>query len=178
MLWSLFVTFLKIGFVSFGGGYAMIPMMEYEIQKHGWLTDQQFTDAVAIAGISPGPIATNCAVFVGYKIAGILGAITSLFAISLPSLLLILLIALFFKKIQDNPIVQSAFYGLRPVITGLIGYAAIRFAMQNHLLGGEHGFDGRGFLVLFAALGVLLLTKIHPVLLILFSGILGIVIYH
>jgi chromate transporter len=178
MLWSLFVSFLKIGCISFGGGYAMIPVMENEIQKQGWLTAQQFTDAITIAGMSPGPIATNCAVFVGYKIAGILGAITSLFAISLPSLLLILLIALFFRKIQDKPIVQSASYGLRPVITGFIGYAAIRFAIQNHLVGGEHWFDGRGLLVMFAALAVLLLTNIHPVLVILFSGVLGIVVYH
>lgn len=178
MLWDLFITFLKIGFVSFGGGYAMIPVIEYEVQKHGWLTTQQFTDVIAIAGMSPGPIATNSAVFVGYKVAGILGAITSTAAISLPSVLILLLVALFFYKIQNHPLVQSVFYGMRPVITGLICYAAIRLAIHNQMIGGYSWFDGISVLVMLSALGVLLFTKIHPVLVILFSGGVGVLFYY
>lgn len=177
MLWDLFIAFVKIGFVSFGGGYAMIPVIEYEVQRHGWLTTQQFTDVIALAGMSPGPLATNAAVFVGYKTAGMLGAVIAIVGISLPSLLIILLLSVYLARIQQHPLLQSAFYGLRPMITGLICYAAIRFSIQNQLIGGANGFDGAGVLIMAGALGVLLFTKIHPVFVILLSGAVGVVIY-
>jgi len=177
MMWNLFITFIKIGFISFGGGYAMIPVIEYEVLKHGWLKTQQFTDVISIAGMSPGPIATNSAVFVGYKIAGIPGAIVATLAISLPSLFLILLAALFFYKIQNNKLVQSLFYGLRPVITGFICYAAFRFSIYNHIIGGDHWFNGTSVLILLFSLGFLLFTRIHPLLVIFLSGIVGIMTY-
>src|SRR5699024_1232923 len=136
MYWSLFLSFLKIGFVSFGGGCAMIPVIEYEVQAHHWLTTREFTDAVAIAGMAPGPIATNSAVFVGYKVGGVTGSVVAALAVSLPSLIIVVLIALFMKKIENSPMMDYAFYGLRPVITGLIVYAAIKFALQNDILDG------------------------------------------
>lgn len=176
MLFDLFIAFFKIGLISFGGGYAMIPIIEYEVHHHGWLTTQQFTDVVAIAGMAPGPIATNCAVFVGYKLAGILGAIISAVSVSLPSLLLIVLVAHWFKKVQHHPYVQSTFYGLRPVITGLILYAAVRFAIQNQIIG--QGYDIAGILILILALLCLLFTKIHPIGVIALSGIIGIFVYY
>jgi len=177
MMWELFLTFTKIGFISFGGGYAMIPIIEYEVLNHGWLDAQQFTDVISIAGMSPGPIATNSAVFVGYKIAGIPGAIVATFAISLPSLILILLVALFFYKIQKHKLVQSIFYGLRPVIVGLICYAAVRFSIYNGIIGGDYLFNGVSIMILLFSLSILLFTRIHPLVVIFLSGIVGIMIY-
>lgn len=179
MYWELFLSFLKIGFISFGGGYAMIPVIEYEVQSHGWMTTQQFTDAVAVAGMSPGPIATNSAVFVGYKIGGLLGAIVSAVAVSLPSILIVVLISLFIKKMKNQSIIQYAFYGLRPVVTGLIVYAAIKFAVQNDIIGDVnlYGFNFTGVLFILSGVCLLLFTKINPVMIILLSGVFGVIIY-
>jgi len=180
--WDLFIVFLKVGFVSFGGGYAMIPLMEYEVQSHNWMTTQQFTDGIAIAGMSPGPIATNSAVFVGYHVEGIFGAAIAAFAVSLPSLLIVVLIGLFMKKMNKNntTIMDYAFYGLRPVITALILYAAFNFAIQNGIIDGLNfaNTDWIGILFVFTALGLLLFTKISPVMIILLSGIAGVVVYY
>ncbi|HLQ96076.1 chromate transporter [Virgibacillus alimentarius] len=180
MYWNLFVSFLKIGFISFGGGYAMIPVIEYEVRAHQWLSTQEFTDVVAIAGMSPGPIATNSAVFVGYKVGGMLGAAISAVAVSLPSLLIVVLLSLFMYKMKKRNFMDDAFYGLRPVITGLIAYAAIHFAMQNDMIGTSKllGFEWIGILFVIAGLGLLLFTKINPVMVILLSGVMGVVIYY
>lgn len=178
MLWSLFLTFCKIGLVSFGGGYAMIPLIEYEVLQHEWLTPQQLTDAIAIAGMSPGPIATNIAIFVGYKIEGVLGAILATVAISLPSLILVLLITVFLSNVRKHGVIQAAFYGLRPVIAGLIFFAAVRFALHNQLIGGERIVDGTGVILTLGALAALLLAKMHPLIVIVLSGIVGVVLYY
>lgn len=97
ILIDLFLTFFKIGLVSFGGGYAMIPVIEAEVvSKHDWMTTQEFTDVIAVASMSPGPIATNSAIFIGYNTAGLPGAIFSTIGSVLPSLIIILIIAMFF----------------------------------------------------------------------------------
>ena len=134
VLWELFSTFFIIGFVSFGGGYAMIPVIETEVSQHGWMTTQQFTDAIAIAGMSPGPIATNSAVLVGYSAAGVTGAMIAALGILLPAIILVIVVGTFFIKLHHNLVVQSMFYGLRPIVTSLVIYAAISFALSNHLL--------------------------------------------
>ena len=178
---NLFLTFIKIGFVSFGGGYAMIPVIEYEVHAHGWMTTQEFTDVVAIAGMSPGPIATNSAVFVGYHVGGIEGAVISLIAVSLPSLIIVLAIALFMAKASKQTLMSHAFYGLRPVIASLIFYAAIRLAIQNGIIGvGKYwwNLDWIGTGIIAAALTALLFTKINPAILILLSGVIGILLYY
>jgi chromate transporter len=180
MYMALFYTFLKIGFISFGGGYAMIPVIEYEVQAHGWMTTQEFTDVIAIAGMSPGPIATNSAVFVGFKVGGLWGAIIAALAVSLPSLIIVLVIVLFLVKIKKDRIMDYAFYGLRPVITGLIAFAAIRFAMQNDII--RTGLqvwnvDWIGILFILVVLVILLKTKINPAIVILLSGLFGMLIY-
>ncbi|MDQ0230705.1 chromate transporter [Metabacillus malikii] len=169
--------FLIIGFVSFGGGYAMLPMIEREVLIKGWLSVEEFSNVVAIAGMSPGPIATNSAIFVGYKVGGIAGAVAAGVGMVVPSLLLVLLIASFFFKVHHNKFVQAAFYGLRPIITGLIGYAAIRFAMNNHLLGGVNWDSISLFLIFAISLFALIKFKIHPLFVIVISGIVGVFIY-
>ncbi|MEK3937149.1 chromate transporter [Sporosarcina sp. FSL W7-1349] len=176
MLWNLFITFFIVGFVSFGGGYAIIPVIEHEALRHGWMTSQQLIDIIAIAGMSPGPIATNTAVFIGFEAAGLWGAIISAIAITLPSVLIVFLIATFFYKINDMPIVQSAFYGLRPVITALILFAAFSFSRTNGLL--SISWDAAVGIGLFA-LGLFALWKLkwHPALIILIAGVVGVVVY-
>jgi chromate transporter len=177
ILLELFWMFLLIGFVSFGGGYAMIPIIELEVIKKGWMTTQQFTDVIAIAGMSPGPIATNSAIFVGYQVHGITGAIAAGFGMVIPSLLLVIIIAIFFNRISKNKYVESAFYGLRPIITGLIGYAAIKFAISNHLVASFSWYSFSLIMIFALSLFALIKLRLHPALVILMSGILGAAIY-
>lgn len=176
-LWELFETFFVIGLVSFGGGYAMIPVIEAEVSKHGWLTTQEFTDVIAIAGMSPGPIATNSAIFVGYQAAGLTGAIVSAFGMVLPSLAIILIVATFFYKANKNRMVQSAFYGLRPIIVGLIIYAAIKFAISNQVVGPLSYYTLSLLLIFAISFFALLRLRMHPVYVILLSGLVGVTFY-
>lgn len=177
MLWLLFKTFFFIGLVSFGGGYAIIPVIEAEVVKYGWMSTQTFTDIIAIAGMSPGPIATNAAIFVGYQMAGIAGAAVSALAMVMPSLLLVLLVALFFYKLNHNRIVQSAFYGLRSVVIGLIVFAAIKFALPTGSMNliSLHTFS---LLAIFVfSLFSLIKRNAHPAYVIVVAGLIGMAFY-
>lgn len=174
MLAELFLTFLLIGIVSFGGGYAMIPVIERQVvDTHGWMTYEQFSDVIAVAGMSPGPIATNSAIFVGYHTAGVAGAVAATAGMVLPSLVIILLVSLFFYRLNQNRIVQSAFYGLRPMITGLIIYAAITFAMRNGLFAGWNWQTVVMISIFLFGLFALFRLRLHPVYVILLSGLAG-----
>ncbi|MGJ9385269.1 chromate transporter [Salipaludibacillus sp. CF4.18] len=178
MVWQLFITFFKIGFVSFGGGYAMIPLIQAEVvERHGWMTSQAFTDVIAVAGMSPGPIATNSAIFIGYQQVGIMGAIVSAFGMVLPSLMIILTIGAIFYKIQKSHLVKSAFYGLRSIITGLIIYAAILFAVNNGLVSSISWHTISLLLIFGLSLLALIRFRIHPVYVILISGLVGVALY-
>jgi len=174
MLAELFVTFLVIGFVSFGGGYAMIPVIERQVvETHGWMSYEQFADVIAVAGMSPGPIAINSAIFVGYQTAGVAGAVAAAAGMVVPSLTIILLISLFFYKVNQSRIVQSAFYGLRPIITGLIIYAGITFAMRNGVFGAWNWQTAVLIAIFLFGLFALFRLRLHPVYVILLSGLAG-----
>ncbi|WP_175638599.1 chromate transporter [Metabacillus schmidteae] len=178
MLLQLFILFFMIGTVSFGGGYAMLPVIEREVTGKGWITTTDFTDAVALAGMTPGSIASNSATIVGYKVAGIPGAIISSIAMSLPSLILILVIALFFYKFHSNKLVKSAFYGLRPIVTSLIMYAAIKLALSNGVISTSISWDMVSLLFIFGiSLISLLYFRVHPVIVILCAGVIGTIIH-
>lgn len=178
VLWDLFSTFLMIGFVSFGGGYAMIPVIQTEVAQHGWMTTQQFIDVIAIAGMSPGPIAANSAILVGYSTAGIAGAILSTLGILLPAIIIVIIVATFFTRLNHYPVVQWMFYGLRPIVTSLIIYAAIRFALSNNLLNLNDLLQPLSFLLIFGlSLVVLIKFRWHPVYVVLLSGLVGVVLY-
>ncbi len=178
MLWELFITFFMIGFVSFGGGYAMIPLIQEEVvERHGWMTAQTFTDVIAVAGMSPGPIATNSAIFIGYDQMGIAGATISALGMILPSLIIILAIGTIFYKIQKSMMVKSAFYGLRSIITGLIIYAAILFAVNNGLVASFSWHTISLILIFGLSLLALIRYRIHPVYVILLSGLVGVALY-
>ncbi|MBP2000081.1 chromate transporter [Paenibacillus shirakamiensis] len=177
MLWNIFFTFLKIGFVSFGGGYAVIPVIQYEVSDHAWLTSSQFQQAVALASMAPGSIATNIATLIGYKTAGILGAVSATLGMILPSLVIIICLASLFFRIQHFTWVNSSLYGLRPVVTGLILYAAIHFFLPDqtetwlswHMIG--------TVLICGASIVLLYKYKLHPLILIVAAGAGGIVLF-
>lgn len=178
LLFQLFLTFFMIGAVSFGGGYSMIPVIEREVvYVHQWMSLQTFTDVVAVSGMSPGPIATNSAIFVGYRMAGVPGAVIATTGMVLPSLIIILIVAAFFYKVKNSKLVKQGFYGLRPIITGLIFYAAITFAIGNGVLPTTVGAIGWQTLSLIAififSLVALIKFKTHPVIVILLSGLAG-----
>ena len=120
-LFELFGSFLKIGAFTFGGGYAMIPLIEREvIDRRRWIERQEFLDLLTIAQSAPGPISLNTSVFVGYKLRGYAGAIASILGVVLPSYTIILAVALFFAGIRENPAVDAAFKGMRPAVVALI----------------------------------------------------------
>ncbi len=126
---TLFKTFFKIGMVTFGGGYAMIPMIESEVvNKHKWLTKEDFLDLVALAQTCPGVFAINISIYIGYRIQKTPAAIVSAFATALPSFLIILLIAMFFHSFKDNKIIAAAFAGIRPAVVALIAVPTFNMA--------------------------------------------------
>lgn len=128
-LWTIFTSFLKIGAFTFGGGYAMIPLIEAEmIQRRGWLSREEFINQLTIAQSVPGPIALNTAVFVGYKTRGLKGALAALVGVIIPSFVIILLIATCFTDFKDNTIVAAAFKGMRPAVVALIAAPLIGMA--------------------------------------------------
>ncbi|WP_088224748.1 chromate transporter [Desulfosporosinus sp. FKB] len=173
---SVFVAFSKLWIVIFGGGYAMLPLLQTEMQTHGWLSTSQLTDSVAVSAMAPGPIATNTAAIVGFKIDGLWGALIASIALTLPSLLVILFIGKILAKVQEHRNFKAAFYGLRPAIIGVIIFAAINFAISNHIIGGRNILDIRSTILMIAAFVILIRTKLHPVYLIIAAALIGIVL--
>ncbi|KGM45750.1 chromate transporter [Neobacillus niacini] len=178
VLLQLFQTFFIMGFVSFGGGYAMIPIIESAITKYGWMSSEQLTNIIAIAGMSPGPIAANSAILIGYTAAGISGAFVSTFAILFPSLILVICVAGFFVRLHHNPVVEKMFYGLKPLVTSLIIFAAIKFALANNLVSINLSFRSISLVIIFGlSLFALLKLRWNPVYVLLLSGLVGVTLY-
>jgi chromate transporter len=121
MFWILFTTFFKIGLFTIGGGYAMIPMIEREVVRNRkWITDKDFLDLMAIAQSAPGVFAVNISIFIGYRVRKVWGSIFCALGTTLPSIIIILLIALFFQQFKENSIVENVFKGIRPAVVALI----------------------------------------------------------
>jgi chromate transporter len=121
LLWRIFSTFFKIGAFTFGGGYAMVPLIQREAsEKHGWVTDEDILDIVAIAESTPGPIAINSATFVGYRACGVIGSVCATLGVVLPSFIIILTISGILREFQENIYVQYAFRGIRAGVLALI----------------------------------------------------------
>ncbi|HHU68717.1 MAG TPA: chromate transporter [Thermoanaerobacterales bacterium] len=187
---KLLFSFFKVGLFSFGGGYAMIPLIQKEIENHSWITSSEFVDIIAIAEMTPGPIAVNSATFVGYKTAGILGSISATTGVALPSLIIAIFISKFFFKYQKHPLNAYIFYGIRPVIAALIMTAAVFVAETSvftHRLSIESLklltqaplklIDVPSVIILAAAFIALIKFKVHPILVILGSAILGVILF-
>ena len=177
---ALFVSFFKIGLFGFGGGYAMLPLIQHEIvESHGWLTVSDFTDIVAISQTTPGPIAFNSATYIGYSAItemgfasgyGVLGSAICTLAVSLPSLILMTLVTAFFFKLKNNPWMQSALSVLKPAIIGLIASAAL-------ILITPYNFIDYKSWIIFGAVLVASIRKVDPILLIFLSGLIGLILY-
>ncbi|NLY42603.1 MAG: chromate transporter [Clostridiaceae bacterium] len=128
---KLFWSFFKVGLFSFGGGYAMIPLIQQEIEANRWLDAREFADIVAVSQMTPGPLAVNAATYVGVKVAGFWGSFFATLGVSLPSFILILLVAHFFIKFKESKSVEAVLQGVRPVTIGLIGSAVIFFSEMS-----------------------------------------------
>lgn len=171
ILFNLFISFLKIGAFSFGGGYAMLPLIKEEIiEVHGWLTNAEFIDILAISEMTPGPIAINSATFLGYRVSGIPGSVVATIAVVLPSFIVMSIIVHFLNKFKDSPYTDWFFSGIRPIVLGLIASAAVSVAMdafvdlKSILLG-----TGLFYLVAF--------VKLNPIYAIVLAGITGVILY-
>ena len=168
---QLFWSFFKIGAFTLGGGYAMIPLIEQEIVgRRRWISAEEFSDTLTLAQSAPGPIAINSAVFVGYKMRGMKGVLTSVLGTVLPSFVVILLIAMYFVNIRDNEIVERIFKGLRPAVVALIAVPVIRMLEKKK-------FEWNVVLIATMATVAISWLKISPVIVILAAGIGGIVYY-
>ncbi|PKK39379.1 Chromate transport protein [Clostridiaceae bacterium JG1575] len=173
LLIDLFWTFLKIGAFSFGGGYAMLPLIEQEIvQHHGWLTQTEFLDIIGISQATPGPIAINSATFVGFKTAGVWGALWASLGVVLVSFLLVLTASHFMKKFKNSKLLAHALTGMRPALVALIFSAAVSAGATAYT-----PLDPRSLGIGVLILGLLYKTKIHPILLIALSAGLGLLLF-
>lgn len=192
---QLFWVFFIIGLFTFGGGYAMLSLIQTQVvTAHSWLTESAFTDIVAISQMTPGPVGINCATYVGYEVVrssgaghliAILGSFTATLAVILPSFIIVLTIVRFYTKFQHNRIFEGVMSWLRPAVVGLIGAAAI-ILMFSVDWGGtkpavsvvEENFTDWISWVLFAAATVAsLVFKVGPIPIILAGGALGLLIY-
>lgn len=170
VIFELFISFFKIGAFSFGGGYAMLPLIEKEIiDIHGWLTTTEFIDILAVSEMTPGPIAINSATFLGYKVAGVMGSITATIAVVLPSFIVMSLIFHFISKFKNTPYVEWIFSGIRPVVLGLIA-AAITV--------GKNAFiDIKSVIIAIILFYLVSFKKLNAILAIVLAGIFGIILY-
>lgn len=170
---ALFAAFFKIGMFGFGGGYAMLPLITHEIvdAPHQWLTLAEFTDIVAISQMTPGPIAINCATYVGYSVSkSFWGALLATIGVCLPPLIIMLIISRFYLRFRRNKFMAMIFSGVKPAIIGLIAAAAITLVNKNN-------FIDNGSIAIFALSFIAALKKLDPILLIIFSGLAGWLIY-
>ncbi|MDE6360828.1 MAG: chromate transporter [Muribaculaceae bacterium] len=183
LIWS----YLKIGLFGFGGGYAMLSLIEREIVGPGWITPKMFTDIVAISQMTPGPIGINSATYIGYvaplhagydsPLWGVLGSLVCTLVVVLPSFLLVSYTSHFISRHKESVVIRGIFAGLRPVVIGLIASAAL-LLMNGENFGTETTDIIISTVIAIAALATVLFTRIHPILVIIAAGIAGLLIYY
>lgn len=178
MLWELFALFFKVGCMAFGGGYAVMSLIQRETAERGWIDTPTFREIGSLSGMAPGSIATNSATLIGYAQAGPAGAIAATLGIVLPSLLLVVVLTAFFVRLHDKLGVKAVFYGLRPVVVALIVYAGIHFGFGGLTAQTLLGWPTIGMLLIGAGgLIALVKWKLHPLAVILLSAAAGIVLF-
>ncbi len=178
IFWELFFAFFKIGALTFGGGYAMLPLIQAEVLEKHWMSMEQLVDFVAVSESTPGPFAVNIATYVGTEIAGVAGAFFATLGVVLPSFIIILLVAHMYEKFQTNTLVRGIMSGLKPAVIGLIASAVLSigqtvFAPKGlwTIVPSKELFCTLGIFVIMLILG---LNKAHPILIILLSAVLGV----
>jgi len=169
-IWSLFYTFAKVGIFGYGGGPSFIPLVEVEaVNRHHWMTEAEFVEALAAGNALPGPIATKMSAYIGYKVAGYPGALVSVLGVVLPSAILMLMLAIILIKNKNHPFIKGSMTAVRPAIVALM--ALVVYDIFPHSV---KGWDTGVIAVVVFALAVL---KFHPALLIVMSAIAGILLY-
>ena len=166
---KLFLSIFKIGTFTFGGGYAMIPLIEEEVVVNkGWISKEEFLDILVVSQSLPGALAVNTSVFLGYKIGGFIGAMVALLAVILPSFLIILIIAVFFMKFRDNYYVNAAFKGITAAVPMLVLIGAISLSkgLEKNI---------RTLITIIIGIIALAFFNIHPVLVLIISGVYGVI---
>ena len=177
---ALFLTFLKIGLFTFGGGYAMLPMIQEEVAAHGWLNQSELINFIAVSESTPGPFAVNIATFVGTRTGGIFGGLCATLGVILPSFVIILIVARCYQKFKSNKLVVGAMNGLKPAVVGLIAAALLSLSgtvffpqgLSATVFGTAHFYVSLG---IFAVAVVLAFKKLHPILIVLISAVIGII---
>ncbi|HHU93443.1 MAG TPA: chromate transporter [Halanaerobiaceae bacterium] len=170
VLLELFLSFFKIGFFGFGGGYAMISLIQNDLKAHGWLSLEEFVNIIAIAEMTPGPIAINSGTYVGFKVAGLAGSIVASLAVVVPSFMLVLLLAHFYDKVRGSDYIIRLLFYLRPILIALVFAAAISVARTSIM-------DFKSIIIVLAALFLLHRVKVHPVMIIVLAGLSGLFLY-
>lgn len=186
----LFVTFFKIGLFGFGGGYAMLSLIQNEVvQKYGWLTSGEFADIVAISQMTPGPIGINSATYVGYTAVhnagftggmAVLGSVVATLSVVLPSFIIMLTICKVFRKHMNSIVVRSALAGLRPAIIGLLGATTLMLMTKENF--SSYAEDPWQFFVsialFLAALYGVMIVKIKPIRMMVYCAIAGLLLFY
>ncbi len=177
ILLTLFLEFFKIGLFAVGGGLAAIPFLEELGAKYGWFSSQTLLDMIAISESTPGPIGINMATYTGFHTAGVLGGIIATLGVVIPSNIIIMTVAGFHTKFKDNFYVKSAFYGMRPVVTGMIAATGVGM-IQAALLRPDFqtwatAVNYRSVLLFIVMLVLTNKWKIHPVFYIIAAGVVG-----
>ena len=171
ILVRLFLAFARVGLFTFGGGYAMLPLIErYIIEEKQWLTLAEFTDVVAIAEVTPGPIAVNTAPFVGYRLAGVIGGVVATLGVITPSILIVMTLAAMASRLKGNQRLAHVRAGMRPAVVGLIAAAVFSISRVAYS-------DVRSLLIGLAAAAMMFWAKLDPILVLALSGVLGAVIF-
>ncbi|MGN0144774.1 MAG: chromate transporter [Clostridium sp.] len=171
MFINLFLTFFKIGLFSFGGGYAMLPLIKHEVvDVNGWMTSESFTNIIGISQVTPGPVAVNTATYVGYKTSGILGSACATLGVIMPSAIIIFIISKLFMKHNDNKYVDGILKYIRLSAVGLIAAAAV-------MLRSDVTANVRSFLIFVTAFILNYKFKLDPILLAILSGIAGFILF-
>ena len=177
---ELFWTFFKIGAFTFGGGYAMLPLIQEQVLAHGWLDEQAIIDFIAVSECTPGPFAVNIATYVGAETGGVLGSVCAMLGVILPSFIIILAVAKCYEKFKESKIVKGCMSGLKPAVVGLIGASVISVGANVFF---PEAFSTAIFtqtqfyasLVIFLIALITALKKVHPILIICISAVLGII---
>lgn len=171
ILIQLFLTFLKIGTFSFGGGYAMIPFIQREIiDNHKWINTNVFMDIIGISQMTPGPVAINSATFVGFKVSGILGSIAATLGVVTMSFILVSIASKAMEKFKESRVLKGALLGMRPVLIALIIQAFYDLAKEAYI-------DVKAVIISLIIGALLFSKKVHPIVSIILAGILGIIFY-
>ena len=183
---KLFLTFLKIGAFTFGGGYAMLPLMQNEVAANNWMSDAELVNFIAVSESTPGPLAINAATYIGAEVGsaygwwgGLLGAVCATLGIVVPSFVIILIVARFLMKFSTNRYVASVMKHLKPAVVGLIASAVITLGQPVFLPNGIGGIQLFPLIFSVAVFGLVLflaIKKKHPILLIGLSAALGIAV--